>query len=49
MLQRKHLVVLEDFENERLSKIVPATFGKMGFKSTLDLTGWKLQKGTAKK
>ena len=35
------LLVLEAFENERLPKIVPAAFGKMGFKGTLDLPTMK--------
>ena len=36
MLKWKGLLLLEEFENERLPKIVPAAFGKMGSKSTLD-------------
>ena len=43
------LLVLEEFENERLPKILPAAFGKMGFKNTLDLPTWKLPEATAKK
>ena len=39
MLQRKRLLVLEEFENERLTKIVPGAFGNIGFKSVLT---WKL-------
>ena len=46
MLQWKRLMV---FENELLPKIVPAAFGKMGYRSTLDLPTWKLSKATAKK
>ena len=49
MLQWKRLLVLEEFENERLPKIMPATFTKTGFKSTLDLPIWKPRKATAKK
>ena len=49
MLQLKRLLVMEEFENERLSKIVPAVFGKMGFKSTLDSPTWTLAKATVKK
>ena len=49
MWQWKRLLVLEKFENDRLPKIMPAAFGKMGFKSTLDLPTWKLAKVTAKK
>ena len=49
MLQWKRLLVLEKFKNERLSKIVLAVFGKMGFKSIVDLPTWKLPKATAKK
>ena len=49
MLQWKGLlVVLEDFENDRLPKIVQAALTKMGFKSTLDLPTWKPPKATAK-
>ena len=36
MLYWKFLLLLEEFENERLPKIVPVAFGKMGFKSRLD-------------
>ena len=36
MLQWRRLLVLEEFENGRLPKIVPDAFGKMGSKSTLD-------------
>ena len=49
MLQWKRLLVLKEFETERLLKIVPAAFHKMGFKSTLDSPTWKLRKATAKK
>ena len=43
------LLVLEEFENGSLPKVVPAVFGKMGFKSTLDLPTCKPPKATAKK
>ena len=49
MLHRKRLLVLEEFENGRLPKIVPAAFGKMGSMSTLDQPTWKTPKATAKK
>ena len=49
MLQRKGLLVLEEVENERLPKIVPAAFGKMGSKSTLELPTWKPPIATAEK
>ena len=32
-----------------LPKVVPAAFGKMGSRSTLDLFTWKPPKATAKK
>ena len=41
MSQWKRLLVLEEFENELLPKIVPAVFGNMGFNITLDLPTWK--------
>ena len=37
MLQWKRLMAMEQFESECLPKIVAAAFGKMEFKSTLDL------------
>ena len=40
---------MEEVENERLPKIVPAAFGKMGSKSTLDLTTWKPPIANSKK
>ena len=50
MLKSKRLLVLEEFENEGLPKIVPAAFGKMGSKSILDLPTWKpIPKAAAKK
>ena len=49
MLQWKGLLVLEEFENERLLKIMPAASGKMGSESALDLHIWKPPKATAKK
>ena len=49
MSQWKLLLVLEKFENDRLTEIVPAAFRELGFKSTFDLPTWKLPKVTAKK
>ena len=49
MLQWKPLLVLEKYENERLTKIARPACGKMGFTSTLDLPTWKPPKATAKK
>ena len=34
--------MLKEFENNRLLKIVPLSFDKMGFKSVSDLPIWKL-------
>ena len=48
-LQWKRLLVMEEFENGPFSRIMQAAFGKMGFKSALDLPTWKLPKFTAKK
>ena len=48
MLQCKCFLVFEKFENECLPKIVPASFGKVGYKRTLD-SPWKLPKANAKK
>ena len=49
MLQWKVLLVMEEFENERLQKIAPAPFGKMRPKSTLDLSSWKPPKAVTRK
>ena len=49
MLVWKRLLVLEEFENERLPEIVLVAFGKMRSKSTLDLSTWRLPNVTAKK
>ena len=38
----ERLAMLKEFENNRLLKIVPLPFDKMGFKSAADLPTWKL-------
>ena len=49
MLHWKGLLVLKEFENERLPKIMPVAYGKMGSENTLGLHTWKPTKATAKK
>ena len=38
----ERLVMLKKFESNRLLKIVPLAFDKMGFKRASDLPTWKL-------
>ena len=49
MLKWKRLLVLEELENECLTKIGRAAFDKMGSKSTLDLRIRNSPKATARK
>ena len=49
MLKWKGLLLSEEFENERLPKIVPAAFGKMESKNRLDLPTRKPTRANAKK